>query len=36
LQKEFKALKSEGFLPLSKSDYTWKYRIARIVINIFV
>ena len=36
LQKEFKALKSEGFLPLSKSDYTWKYRIARIVINMFV
>ncbi|WP_291528316.1 glycosyltransferase family 2 protein [Bacteroides sp. UBA939] len=36
LQKKFKALKSEGFLPLSKADYTWKYRIARIIINFFV
>ncbi len=36
LQQQFKALKYEGFLPLPKIDYTWKYRIARMVINIFV
>lgn len=35
LKKQFEALKHEGFLPLSGPVYTWKYRIARAVINFF-
>ena len=29
-------MRRDGFLPLSGPVYTWKYRIARIVINFFV
>lgn len=35
-KEQFKMLRSEGFLPLPKNDYNWKYRMARVAINIFV
>ena len=36
LKEQFKEMRRDGFLPLSGPVYTWKYRIARIVINFFV
>lgn len=35
-RQEIRTLKSEGFLPLPPSGYSWKYRIARMFVNWFV